>query len=275
MILGVHCDVRQGYVNALRQAEALDCGAMQILTYRRHHVPTEDEFAAFRAAFAASALERLVLHVRYLPALASEDAERRARSIELLATELRYARALGGNWLILHMGAYSPDANAADGMQLFADGICAALERAQGGVPLVLENVPGGGRRMGGSLEELAALGERLARRNTPLRFCLDTAHAWSYGYDLDTREGMWRFLGRAHRLFGADNIPVFHLNDSRAPHGSKLENHRHWGEGFLGTEGMRALFQRAEYRGATGILEMPPGRDAENLAYVRGLSGD
>ncbi len=275
MILGLHCDVRRGYEAALRCAEELGCEAMQILTYRRHHEPDEAEFAAFREAFEKSSVERLVLHVRYLPALASENQERYRRSIELLVRELLFARALGGDCLVLHIGAYSPGSSVERGMALFSEGVREALDRAAIEVPLVVENVPGGGRRLGGSLEELSDLKGRFERLGVAAQFCLDTAHAWAYGYDLDSQDGMWRFLGRVHRLLGADSIRVFHLNDSRAPHGSNLENHRYWGEGFLGTEGMKALFTREEYRGAVGIHEAPtfdPGKNSASLACLRGL---
>ncbi len=293
MLLGLHCDVRGGYEAALKRAEGLRCEAMQILTYRRHHEPTEEEFASFRAAFRASPVKKLVLHVRFLPALASEDRERRGRSVELLAREIGFAKDLGGACLVFHLGAFSPDSNVDRGMEHFSHGVCEALERSGGGVPLVVENVPGGGRRMGGSLEELAEIAARLDRRGVQVKICLDTAHAWAYGYELDSQEGMRRFLGRAHRLIGAENIPLFHLNDTRAPNASHRENHCHWGEGFLGTEGMKALFARKEYREAVGILEMPPAddrglsrgsaaseavgaaaeRDKASLAYVRDLA--
>lgn len=273
MILGIHCDVRSGYLSALRQVEALDCDAMQILTYRRHHEPPPEEFSEFRAAFLKSKVQRLILHVRYLPALASSDHLRRERSVELLSRELRFAGELKGDGLIFHMGAFSPDSTEDAGMTFFAEGVRIAVERAESNLPLILENVPGGGRRMGGALEELADMGERLQRFNIPLRYCLDTAHAWAFGYDMDTQDGMWRFLGRAHHLLGAENISVFHLNDSRAPQGSHRENHWHWGEGFLGEEGMRALFAREEFKGTVGILEMPPGRDRASLACVRAMA--
>ena len=79
------------------------------------------------------------------------------------------------------------------------------------------------------------------------------------------------KFLARAHRLFG-DGVKAFHLNDTRAKLGSHLESHEHWGSGFLGKEGVRALLARPEYTQAVGILETPkePGADARNLAWLR-----
>jgi len=162
MIIGIHCGVRDGYLEALRRALSLGCEAMQMFAYPRHRDPSDQELAAFREAFSRSGLKRLVLHVRYLPSLASEDPARRGRSARLLARELSLARALGGDWLVLHLGAYSPGSDPERGMRLFADGVRAAFEESGAGVPLLVENIPGGGRRMGGSLEELARFLELL-----------------------------------------------------------------------------------------------------------------
>jgi deoxyribonuclease-4 len=273
MHLGLHVDMRGGYLQALRHAQELDCAAMQMLSYRRHHEPTDSELAEFRSAFEKSSIKKLALHVRYLPGLGSKDRERRERSVQLLARELRLAEALGGNWLILHLGAYSPDSTPAEAMAWFAKGIAEAVAQTGAKIPIVVENVPGGGRRMGGSLEELATFLDVLGKQGQCGQVCLDTAHAWAYGYEIDSQEGMWRFLGKAHKLFGSSQIPVFHLNDSQAPTGSHREHHWHWGKGFLGDEGLRALLARPEYSDAAGILEMPPGRDLESLAFVSQLS--
>ena len=271
MIFGMHCDVRKGYLAALAHAESIGCDAMQILPYRRHHEPTEAEFSEFRDAFAHSPVTRLVIHVRFLPFLASSDSEKHARSIKHLEREIGFAARLGGEFLVVHMGAYSPASTLEEGTEIFAIGVVEAWRRrAPDSLRLVVENVPGGGRRMGGSLEELATLRERLARDQIETDLCLDTAHGWAFGEQLDSREGMRRWLDRAKRLFGADRTSIFHLNDSQAVHGSNREHHWHWGKGMLGTDGIDALLDHDDFAHAIGMLEMPLGDDAGNLAWMR-----
>jgi len=276
MIIGVHCDGRRGYVPALRHAEALGCGAMQMFSYRRHHEPSEEEFSEFRQAFHKSSLLHLVLHVRYLPLLACEDAGGRQRSIQLLERELRLASKLGGDWLVLHMGAYSPGSTPERGRRLFAQGVRLAVESSGATISLLIENVPGGGRRMGGSLEELSSLLEALDCLSVGAKVCLDTAHAWAYGYDVGSREGMSAFLERATHLFGAERIPIFHLNDSRALQGSHREDHWHWGQGRLGSGGVRLLLEQDLFNKAVAILETPPGPgfDEKNLQWISKFLG-
>ena len=271
MKLGLHCDVRPGYLHALKTAESLGCEAMQMLPYRRHQIPTEKDFAEFRDAFAASPVERLVIHVRFLPFLASTDRPRHLRSIELLEREIRYAVRLGGEFLIVHMGASSPGSSLEEGTEIFAAGVVDAWQRAAPErLALVVENVPGGGRRMGGSVEELAGLAARLAEAGIDASLCLDTAHAWAHGEALDSREGMKLWLSKAEGAFGAGRTAIFHLNDSLAVLGSNREHHWHWGRGRLGREGIDALLGREDFAHAVGILEMPPGDDLRNLEWMR-----
>jgi deoxyribonuclease-4 len=274
VILGVHASVARGLSAALEEARALGCAALQILPYRRHRLPDEAELTEFRAAREALPLRVLLVHSRFVPCLASSDEALRARSVAHLARELKLSDGLGGDAYVLHVGAYSPGAEAADGFRHCADSIRRAAASASFRGTLLLENVPGGGRRLGGSLEDLARLREELGPRGPRLGFCLDTAHAWAAGYDLASAEGVLRFLARAHRLLGADAVRAFHLNDTRALLGSRLEHHWHWGKGRLGLEGLRVLLGREEFAATPGILETPkgPGADAANLALARGL---
>lgn len=283
MKLGLHVGIRRGALAALGRAEALGAEALQLLPYRRlpAQQPSPDGFrweapdpydaGVFRERRPRGTVKRFVAHVRYLPFLASSDKLKRAASVNLLARELSFSELLGADEIVFHLGAYSPGADPRAGMKLFSEGAAEARKRS-GGPPFVIENVPGGGRRMGGTLEELAAFRERMSAFGEPVRVCLDTAHAWAAGYDVATAAGMDAFLDRAAALFGAGDVTLFHLNDTRAARGSHREHHEHWGAGLLGTEGLRRLLARPDFSRATGILEMPPGRDRENLDFVRAL---
>lgn len=266
MILGLHLPVSGGYQAVLDAAAAHGLAAVQLLPYARHHAPSPEELAAFRAG--RGALTRVLVHSRFVPSLASADAARRARSVRHLTRELELAAALGADAYVLHAGAYSPGEGAAGGARLFAE----SVKQAGGSVRLLLENVPGGGRRMGGTLEDLARLKELLPAAGV----CLDTAHAHAAGYDMTTAEGVLRFLARAHKLLGFEAVQAFHVNDTRALLGSHREDHRHLGTGRLGPDGLQALLSRPEFAALPGILEPPRGdftSDAAALALARRLS--
>lgn len=260
---------------ALDEAKALGCDALQILPYPRHHDPSEEELSSFAAARSAAKLTVLV-HSRFVPSLASSDGARRARSISHLAKELSLTISLGGDAYVIHGGAYSEGSDLTTGVKLFAESVIMAVQQSACRIPLYLENVPGGGRRMGGSLEDLARLHDALKPSLPNIGVCLDTAHAYAAGYDCSSAEGALKFLARAHRLLGMDAVRAFHLNDSRALLGSHREHHEHWGKGRLGSEGLKALLDREEFASAPGILETPKDgleADRANLEFARKLS--
>ena len=156
MILGIHASVRRGFAAALEEAGVLGCAAMQMLPYPRHQEPTPPQLAEFRAARERSCIRRLLIHSRFVPSLASSEEVRRSRSVSHLEKELRLAEGLGGEAYVLHAGAFSPESDKGEGVRLFADSVGLAYRRSGVRIPILVENVPGGGRRLGGSLEELS-----------------------------------------------------------------------------------------------------------------------
>lgn len=268
MRLGLHLPVRLGYAAVLELARAHALRSLQLLPYARHHEPEAGELAAFKGG--RGAVETVLVHSRFVPSLASSDPERRARTVRHLRRELELAAALGADAYVLHAGAYSPDADADGGVRLFAESVREASSpgTAGGAMRILLENVPGGGRRMGGTLEELARLRDALPGAGV----CLDTAHAHAAGYDMSSAEGMLKFLSKAHRLLG--HVDAFHVNDTRSMLGTHLEDHRHLGHGRL-KEGLAVLLSRPEFADTPGILEPPRGdfaADVASLALARRL---
>ncbi|MBI5629946.1 MAG: deoxyribonuclease IV [Elusimicrobia bacterium] len=272
MILGIHCSVLGGFDSALRHAEELGCRALQMLPCQRHLSPEAAEMAEFRLERAKGPVRHLLIHSRFVPSLASKTGERRLRSATLLARELSLAAGWNAQYYVLHAGAYSPGSSFKEGAAFLGESLDRAAQAGGRVVPVLLENVPGGGRRMGGTLEELAELLEAVARRLPGAGVCLDTAHAWAAGHEIAGAEGMLGFLSRARGLFGVAAIRAFHLNDTRALLGSHRENHEHWGLGHLGPEGLKALLGSPEHDKALGILETPrdEGWDLKNLDYIR-----
>lgn len=250
--------MRNGYLAAVAEAGGLGLRAMQMLPYRRHHQPQDADFAEFRAARRAAGIERLLVHSRYLPALATSDEPRRGNTVRHLVRELAMARKLAADAYVLHVGAYAPGSDFAAGLALFRRSLAEARGEA-GALPLYIENVPGGGRRMGATAREL---GELLAAARSvwpEAALCLDTAHAWAAGQALES----FRDLAAA--------VQAWHLNDSLAEFGSGLESHWHLGQGRIGAEALGALLRRLAPTDATVILETPkgPGDDERNVRWV------
>ncbi|MHB8148459.1 MAG: deoxyribonuclease IV, partial [Vulcanimicrobiaceae bacterium] len=165
-----------------------------------------------------------------------------------------------------HLGSYGKrDRN--EGFTAIVQALERALETIQTGVYLILENSAGAGALAGGTLEEL---GQFVRAVDHPqLGVCLDTAHAWAAGYEIDSKSGVDRFIADADAHIGLDRVHVFHFNDTEIPLGGNRDRHWHIGEGRIGFEGFRSLLAHPELREKTAILETP-GEDADDLRNMQ-----
>ena len=160
-------------------------------------------------------------------------------------------------------------------MRRFADAANAVLARNPGQVTLLIENMAGGGRRIGGPFSEIAAL-LALIHDRSRAGVCFDTCHAFAAGYDISKADGRSRMWEEFDRLIGVDAIKMFHVNDSKGALGSHLDRHAHLGRGEIGLAALQDLFRfRPAFSRLTYILETPkdtPDADPENLRRLRGL---
>jgi deoxyribonuclease-4 len=124
----------------------------------------------------------------------------------------------------------------------------------------------------GGTIEEL---GDLLRAVDHPqLGVCIDTAHSWAAGYEIDAQPGVDRFVNLIAEQVTLERLHLFHFNDTQVPLGGHRDRHWHIGEGLIGFEGFRALATRAELRDKTAILETPgeESDDLRNLQTIRAI---
>lgn len=277
-LIGVHTSVRRGFLPALRDAVALGCDAFQMFTQSprgwRTREEAEAEYAAFRAERSASRIRRLALHSPYLPNLCTTRPELHARSLEVLKEDLGRSAKFDADYLVIHPGAYSPGSTYQEGLARLLSALNDALEAVPGRVKILVENVAGGGRRVGSTSKELADILSGAADRRR-VGVCFDTCHAFGAGYDLSSAEGAKRALDEWDRAVGLDAIEAFHVNDSAAALGSHLDIHEHLGQGKIGHGGLRVFLGAAAFRERVFILETPkhpiPTSDLINLEHLRG----
>jgi deoxyribonuclease-4 len=94
------------------------------------------------------------------------------------------------------------------------------------------------------------------------IHFCLDTAHAFAYGYNLEESEA---FVELLDQTMGTQNIKLIHLNDSSQICGSKIDQHEIPGNGLIGKDTLLQLSRHKKLRHIPIIAEPPSG--AENIA--------
>ena len=277
MQVGLHVRVGAGYDDAVAYAQRLGCTALQFFsgnpkTYRVSplDVPALERFASLRGA---AGIASAVIHTSYLINLASEDPKVASNSLRLLVNDLRVAAVGSVAFVNTHLGSYGKRERSEGFTQVVA-ALESALADIAPNVYLVMENSAGAGQLCGGTLEELGAFVRTIG--HPQLAVCLDTAHSWAAGYEIDSIDGVERFLDLADREIGLDRVVMFHFNDTEIPLGGHRDRHWHIGEGNIGLAGFHALSTHAGLSAKTAILETPGEEpdDVRNMERIRALFG-
>ena len=259
-----------GYVKAVEHARAIGCAAMQVFSTNPRGYRTSAIDLAALASFARlreqSGIDLCAIHTPYLINLASADPKIAGGSLRLVQNDLAVAAKGGMRFVNTHLGSYGTR-NRDEAKAAVCRGLETALAGIEPGVFLVLENSAGAGNLIGGTLEELGRLMRAVA--HPQLGVCLDTAHAWASGYEINSKHGVGRFIDQAEREIGVQRILMFHFNDTQVPLGASRDRHWHIGEGNIGFEGFRSLLAHPELRDKTAILETPGG-DADDLRNMQ-----
>lgn len=277
--LGAHISAAGGVTNAPQRAVDIGATAMQIFTkqanqWKEHDVAPETA-AEFRALVKSCGVQFTNAHDSYLINLASPVPVLRARSIESFAAELRRCHALGLDACVSHPGNFMDD--RASGVDRNADGITQALEQERGPTRLLMELTAGQGTVIGSTFEEMALL---LSKIPSTLRnrvgVCLDTAHVFAAGYDLDADyDGVW---ARFEDALGIDRLGLLHLNDSKVPLASRKDRHELIGEGMIGAHAFHRIMNDPRLAAVPKVLETPKGddlvtNDRQTLALLRAFA--
>ena len=273
--IGVHAPIAGGLSNALLKARALGCDAVQIFSRNprgwQARPLAAEEVETFRRARRETGISPVVIHANYLVNLAAADETVRAKSVASFREEVERGVALGADYLVVHpgsaRGACEPDALRTCAESLRA--ACAGLELR--GFRILLENTAGQGECIGHRFEHLREIIARCPDLN--LGVCLDTAHAFTAGYDLRDEDGLSAALDSLDANAGLANVRAVHFNDSKAAYNSRVDRHYHLGLGHIGAEALARVASHPKLAHAAFLLETPQdelGDDARNLAALR-----
>lgn len=262
-LLGAHVSSAGGSFEAPPRAAAIGATALQLFTKQANRWAEReidsDEAVRFRDAMTPTGVRIAGAHDSYLINLASPDDTLRATSLSSFRAELRRCHALALDVLVSHPGNYMDD--RASGLARNADAISSALEAEPGPTRLLLELTAGQGTVLGSTFEEMAEL---IARIDSGVRHrvgvCLDTAHIFAAGYAIgDDYDGVW---ARFEDTIGRERLGMLHLNDSKAPFGSKKDRHELIAEGQIGAGAFRRLMTDARLARVPKVIETPKGDD-------------
>jgi deoxyribonuclease-4 len=233
------------------------------------------EAAEFRAALSLTEIGVVASHDSYLINLATPDAALFDRSLRAFQAELERCERLAIDFLVTHPGnATSGDRSAA--LARNASAIVRALAEVPGDTVVLLETTAGSGTALGWRFEELAEILAQLSGWSDRIGVCLDTAHVFAAGYDL--RGEYDAVMREFDAIIGLDRLGLLHLNDSKAPLGSRVDRHEQIGRGELGEAPFAALMSDMRLERIPRVIETPKGTDPvaadrQNLDLLRRLA--
>jgi deoxyribonuclease IV len=265
MRIGIHTSIAGSHLNALESAHKLGCNALQIFSANPRmwaggpgaaRIAGVDA-AVFRERREALGLGPLVIHANYLINLAAPQPMLRTRSIQTFHDELVRGMALGADFLVVHPGSYG-DSRPQQGVGMAIESIKqAAKSLPPSSMRILVENTAGMGTALGSRLEEVGEIIAALA--GLEVGACLDTAHLFAAGYDIRSESGLESTLELIESTIGLENVPVFHVNDSKIALGGRVDRHEHIGEGKIGEAAFRRILTHP--RLGAGLPEGLPGR--------------
>lgn len=276
--VGFHVSIAGGISNSVNNAKKLGCTAFQIFSrnprgWAAKPLP-QDEVDSFKNRLCASGIEKtsVFVHMPYLPNLSGPPGEMYERSVKTLIEEMQRCNLLGISYLVIHLGSHM-GRGSNSGIDQLVNALTAAGARTKSAneVVILLENNVGQKNSVGGTLEELRLILDRLDS-SKQFGVCIDTCHLFASGYDLRTKEDVNIIFEKIKAIVGLKELKIVHLNDSKGGLGSNLDRHEHIGLGSIGVEGITAFLNHRAIQALPIIMETPIDKrrgDEQNLQVV------
>ena len=279
-LLGAHVSTAGGMDKAIERALSIGCTAMQVfvknnMQWFARSPFSEAELLAFHRHAETNILGAVFGHSGYMINLAATNPQFLEKSRRALREELIRADQLRLPFLVLHPGAHmgaGVEAGLAKAVESL-DAVFASIPRAA--TRIALETTAGQGSCLGCEFEHLDFI-RRNANEPDRLCVCVDTAHLFAAGHDIRTESSVKKVFARFDRVIGREHLVALHLNDSKAPFGSRVDRHEHIGRGQIGLAAFRYLMTSPRFANIPKVLETPKGKDmledVENMAALRAL---
>jgi len=275
---GVHISITGGLTQVVKRATERGCETIQIFTRNPRGWSPPKEFSStevkeLKKGLSLAEIDPLIIHLPYLPNLASPEEELYEKSIAVLLNDLHQAKILGSPYVVIHMGSHK-EVGEEVGFNQITLAINIVQEEQDESVMILLENASGQGSELGYDLLHLKRVIEKV-KFPERIGVCFDLCHAYQAGYDVATQNGLSRTLKIFDDLIGLDKLHVLHGSDSKTPLGSRSDRHEHIGEGLIGEEGFRIIVNHPLLKDKPMILETPTlslENDQKNLSTIRNL---
>jgi deoxyribonuclease-4 len=214
------------------------------------------------------------VHIPYTLNLAATKESFHKITIREFTQDFIEADRLGVDYLVTHMGSYKGSTEER-GLFKIVKALKKILSSAKDAkTMLLLENTSGSGSWLGYKFSHHKFIFDKLDWPQN-LGLCLDTAHCFAAGYNIESQAGLDSLIAEIDEQVGIDRLKVIHLNDTQEKLGSLKDRHCDIGRGNIGKRGFRSIINHPALRNLTFILETPKDSeedDLRNMAAVKEL---
>jgi deoxyribonuclease-4 len=273
--IGAHVSTEGGVENAPVNAHNIGATAFALfLKNQRQWVAkplSEKSIAVFKENCAKYGYgpEQILPHDGYLINLGSPEAEMLEKSRTAFLDEMERAGQLGLDRLNFHPGSHLQKVTEEECLNTIAESLNITLDKTRG-VTAVLEITAGQGSNVGYSFEHLAYIINRVEDKSR-IGVCIDTAHAYSAGYELKTASGFEEVFSQFGELIGFNYLKGMHINDSKKEFRSRVDRHESLGKGTIEWDLFTRIMKDPRFDGMPLILETPDEEIwAEEIARLK-----
>ena len=185
----------------------------------------------------------------------------------ILEREIKMANTLGFSHMVLHSGSTRKAGSKEKGIDAVAR-FFNSLFKKERHMKFILENSAHTAMSIGGDLHDFRLLLEKI---NQPERllFCIDTAHLYSFGYDIATQKEQKKIISLLQSTIGFERIAVIHLNDTEEQCGSNHDKHAIFGEGQIGITALRSFAMDQRIAHIPLVIELPVLPESKEIAII------
>ncbi len=213
---------------------------------------------------------QILPHDSYLINLGHPEKAALEKSRNAFLDEMQRCGQLGLDRLNFHPGSHLNLVDEEACLRTIAESVNIALDKTSG-VTAVIENTAGQGTNLGHTFEQIKFIIDHVEDRER-VGVCIDTAHAYSAGYDIKTAEGFEKAFAEFDAVIGFSYLRGMHINDSKKELGSRVDRHDLIGKGTLGNDVFVRLMNDARFDNIPIVLETPDqNRWKEEIAFLYG----
>lgn len=166
--------------------------------------------------------------------------------------QLALSSEIGARGVVIHVGKHLQKMSPGAAVAAMYTNIKRVLQYATPECPLLLETPVGCGTEILWTFDDFANFYERFDYQDRQkLSICIDTCHVYASGTDPAEYVSDWI------ERFGSDSIGLIHFNDSKYPIGTRVDQHRYIGDGFIPLQSLAIVSHLARVNNIDMVLEM------------------